>query len=50
MKALDGKLRHPMMMEHERGGLYFKPGKDAYIHLTPKHCINVFKFYRKNSQ
>jgi hypothetical protein len=34
----------------KRGGLNFKPGKDAYIHLTLKHCINVFKFYNKNSQ
>jgi hypothetical protein len=29
-KALECKQRHPMMMEHQRGGdLYFKLGKDA---------------------
>jgi len=31
-KALECKQRHPMTMEHQRGGdLYFKSGKDACI-------------------
>jgi hypothetical protein len=31
-KALVSKQRHPMTMEHQRGGdLYFKSGKDACI-------------------
>jgi hypothetical protein len=35
-KALDSKQRHPMMMDHRKGeGLYFKPGKDAYMSSNP---------------
>ena len=51
-KALECKQRHPMTMEHQRGGdLYFKSGKDACISSNlkkkKKHLHILLNCYRK---
>jgi hypothetical protein len=38
---LDSKQRHPMTMEHQRGGAIFQTRHAC--HLTLKHCTNVFE-------
>jgi hypothetical protein len=41
-KALKSKQRHPVMMEHRRGGdLYFKSGKDACMSSNVK-TLHIF--------
>jgi len=43
-KALKSKQRHPVMMEHRRGGdLYFKSGKDACMSSNIK-TLHIFLF------
>jgi hypothetical protein len=49
-KALDGKPRHSMTMKHQRGGLYFKLGKDICKSFNHNHCINVFEILQENPQ
>jgi len=40
-KALNNKQRHPVMMEHQRGGTYISNQVRMHAcHLTSKHCIN----------
>jgi len=42
-KTLDNKQRHPMTMEHQRGGdLYFKSGKDACMSSNLKALHTYF--------
>jgi hypothetical protein len=49
-KDLECKQRHPMTMEHQRRGLYFKPGKDACM-LSNLKALQIFlNCYRKNPQ
>jgi len=50
-KALNNKQRHPVMMEHWRGGdLYFKSGKDAYMSSNIE-ALHIFLICcRKNPQ
>jgi hypothetical protein len=39
-KALNNKQRHPVMMEHRRGGTYISNQVRMQVcHLTSKHCI-----------
>jgi hypothetical protein len=39
-KALNNKQRHPMMMEHRRGGTYISNQVRMHAcHLTSKYCI-----------
>jgi hypothetical protein len=50
-KALKSKQRHPVMMEHQRGGdLYFKSGKDACMSSNVKTLHIFFICCRKNPQ
>jgi hypothetical protein len=50
-KALNSKQRHPVMMEHRRGGdIYFKLGKDACMSSNLK-ALHIFLICsRKNPQ
>jgi hypothetical protein len=48
-KALDNKQRHPMTMEHQRGGdLYFKSGKDACMSSNLKALHTYFYSLQEN--
>ena len=50
-KALDNKQRHPMTMEHQRGGdLYFKSGKDACMSSNLKALHTYFYSLQVNPQ
>jgi hypothetical protein len=47
-KALVSKQRHPMTMEHQRGGTYISNQVRMHAcHLTSKHCTHIFIRYRK---
>jgi hypothetical protein len=50
-KALNNKQRHPVMMEHRRGGdLYFKSGNDACMSSNVE-ALHIFVICcRKNPQ
>ena len=52
MKALDSKQRHPMTMEHQRGGeTYISNQVRMYAcHLTFKHCTYAFDLLQENPQ
>jgi hypothetical protein len=48
-KALISKQRHPMTMEHQRGGdLYFKSGKDACMSSNLKAFHTYFYSLQEN--
>jgi hypothetical protein len=50
-KALVSKQRHPMTMEHQKGGTYISNQVRMHAcHLSSKHCTHIFIRYRKNSQ
>ena len=46
-KALECKQRHPMTMDHPRGGLYFTSGKDACMSSNLKALHILVICYRK---
>jgi len=50
-KAVECKQRHPMTMEHQRGGnLYFKSGKDACMSSNLKVLHIFVDFLQENPQ